>query len=452
MDSHATPTGLRLASRVAFRRFIPAAALAILSILVALSGFLRDAIAASIFGTGQALDAYVVAYFILRTFDDPYQVAVTGALLPIFVRLLAQDGRAKAHAFATAIRVRVTRSTVLVVSLATTASLTLATLFERAAWPGAMILALAAVLFWVLPSHLAHASIRVPLDTESHYWASPTSRLAYSLLPIPFMYLLHDRLGIFAVAWGLVGGAALQLAIQHRIYRRIAPPSDAILRSDDLPTKPLWRDVHLIFLAGLVAMSSGLLDRLGATALREGSASAFHFARALVDVYVLLLPTTAATLLLPSVSALLGSHGPAAVVRRTAAVCAVVAASGAAAAVPLTIYREEIVVLVFQRGAFDALSSTMTATVLGALAPALPVLGLHVVLAMALKALGANRALFLAYATGTLAKACAIIPLARTFGSTGIAWANIACELIWVVALALALWMALRRNVATVNN
>jgi putative peptidoglycan lipid II flippase len=342
-------------------------------------GFLRDVLAAAYLGAGPVADAFFVAFkfpnFFRRLFAEG---AFNAAFVPIFAGMVAKDGRVAARNFA---------EDALAVLLAALLALTLAI---EALMPH--FVALAAPGFRDEPEKLALAieftRITFPyllfislvslqggvLNSLDRFAAVAATPILLNLCLIGGMIVLSPLLGSpgLALSWGV----ALAGVVQFLWLAAACRGAGMALR---LPRPRLTPEVRRLGRLMLpAALGSGvvqinlLIDVMIASLLPTGAVSYLYYADRLYELPLAVIGIAIGTALLPLLSRQirLGEAAAAAETQNRALEAAMVLTLPATAA--LLVLAEPIIVVLFQRGAFDAAVSTATAAALVAYACGLP--------------------------------------------------------------------------------
>jgi putative peptidoglycan lipid II flippase len=412
-------------------------------------GFLRDVLAAAYLGAGPVADAFFVAFkfpnFFRRLFAEG---AFNAAFVPIFAGMVAKDGRMAARNFAED-ALAVLLAALLALTLAIEAlmphfvalaapgfrdepeKLALAIEFTRVTFPYLLFISLVSLQGGVLNS----------LDRFAAVAATP---ILLNLCLIGAMIGLSPLLGSpgLALSWGV----AIAGVVQFLWLAAACRSAGMALR---LPWPRLTPEVRRLGRLMLpAALGSGvvqinlLIDVMIASLLPTGAVSYLYYADRLYELPLAVIGIAIGTALLPLLSRQirLGEAAAAAETQNRALEAAMVLTLPATAA--LLVLAEPIIVVLFQRGAFDATVSTATAAALVAYACGLPAYVLIKVL---------TPGFYAREDTGTpvrIAVACvalntlAALALMRVLGHVGIALATAMSA--WVNCALLARGLATR--------
>ncbi|MGO0123582.1 murein biosynthesis integral membrane protein MurJ [Desulfothermobacter acidiphilus] len=340
--------------------------IAFFSLLARLLGFLRDVVIAHLYGASAATDAYLVAF----TVPNVLLAIVTGALatvvVPVFAEYAADERREEGW-----------RVFNWVFNLVTLALL----LTWLVSYPLASRL-----VFWLAPGlppetmELAIKLTRIMLPVLLFFgWANyfngllnanqifglPAASVAVNNAVIIVAALtLGAVFGIEGLAWGtvlgMVAAALIQIPALWRLGFRWRPELNW--------RHPGVKKVFVLLLPVAVGVSINqayvIIDRILASGMAEGSISALNFANKLVQLPIGLFILALGTAVFPTLThrAAEGQHEEVAwLLDRTLRFNLLLTLP---AAVGLIVLRHPIVAFLFQRGAFDARATAMTAAAL----------------------------------------------------------------------------------------
>lgn len=215
------------------------------------------------------------------------------------------------------------------------------------------------------------------LNAQRRFAFSPASEFLAKAIAIGALFLFASRSGISAAVWGTAIGSVASLAL---CGWGMLP---AWKRQGTHPryTDPDFRVVLLLMLAPtLGAVSSRLgtiVENAAASTLTSGSVAALSFAWKIVNMPLLIIPLASGTVLLTLFAEMnqSGQHEHAA--RMLAAGVRVMLFIFLPLTVLTCVLSQPIIAFVYQRGAFDAQSTELVATILLWLAPAMCALSIE---------------------------------------------------------------------------
>lgn len=369
-------------------------AVGILTLLVAISGALRDIAVAARFGTSGALDALLIA-LVLPTFGISVLVgSLASAFLPTYVRVREREGIACAHRLFSS-------ASFLLIGLLAACSLFLCL-------GGYLAMPLLGSGF--TPSQLAQARslflILVPvllIKGVSTVWAAGLNAINRLALPasspalvpgaVVLLLLLDPKPDIYRVAVGLVLGYAIEAAVlavsSHRHGFVLIPRWYGFTPE----LRQMIRQYAPVCAGSFIMSSTVLVDQAMAAALPQGNVSTLHFGSKLVMLVLSVAYVGLGTALLPHYSRMVARRdwlGIRATVRLYASV--IIACS-----IPLIMilvwFGEPLIGMLFQRGEFSAADRAHVARVQIFYALQIPFYLLNTLLVRLISSLRANHIL-----------------------------------------------------------
>ena len=337
-----------------------------MGLLSKLTGLIRSAVIARQFGATGATDAYVVAGTIPTLVFSVVTGALSVAVIPVFTGFLTAGEEERGWRVFAA----VTNWLAIGLGLFTLAGMSVTPLLVRLVAPGfapgaaALTAHLTLIMFPVL-LFSGLANLFTGLSNANNIFGPPAAAAVANNLVIIAAALLAGRFGIAGLAAGTTAAMAVTALVQ-------LPP---LFRAGFRWRRSLaWREPALRRLVTLmipvaVGLSANqgyvLIDRVLASTLAPGSLSALNYAQMVMLVPVALFVTALGTAAYPTLTRQAAAarldelrHTLLRVLRATFLIII-------PAAVALGVLARPTVVLLFQRGAFDAAATAMTATALG---------------------------------------------------------------------------------------
>lgn len=345
--------------------------LVVLRVIVKLGGFGEKVVLAHYFALDTALDAFTAAVSVPMMFFFTVSGIATPTILPMFVRRLQSEERARAwsqwHAWLL----------ILLIFLCI-AAFVCYLLVEHLAWllaPGfdeerhALCVTMLRVMLPLSVVMGLHPIFTIALNAQRRFLFPPASELFLKAATIVAVIAFASKSGISAAAWGTVAGALLALLVCTvgilPTWRRNA----TFPRFHD----PEFKTVLWLMLAPVLGAVSSRLGNVAETAasstLVPGSVAALSFAWKVVNMPLLIIPLASGTVLFTLFAEMNQSGEHESAGRMLAA--------GTRAMlfifVPLTVFTcvlsRPIVSFIYERGAFDAESTAHVAVILFWLAP-----------------------------------------------------------------------------------
>ncbi|MGH8545161.1 MAG: murein biosynthesis integral membrane protein MurJ [Gammaproteobacteria bacterium] len=331
------------------------------TVLSKLLGFLRELLVANYFGASAAVDAFTVGLS-LATLLGGIGFALSTAFIPVYRARLAQHGREAAGEFAgTAVLLTLLAAALCMVllilgspALVRWAAPGLSPETSRLAirvtrWLGIFLVS-SNMIYIISAIYNALEHFRIPAFTDllTHVWV------------LVALVTLSSEFGVMALAAGMVGGSvfvAVFMSVPIIVRHLIKRPGRAWMADVRVLiafAAPLW-------LIEVVSQSAGVVENFFAAGLGAGSVAALGFAKRLMTVTTSLLAVNIARAVFPVLSRL-SSEGDIAGFRE---VISKLLRQYVIVFIPLGLalvaFRQELITLVFVRGAFDATAANTTA-------------------------------------------------------------------------------------------
>ncbi|MGE5673606.1 MAG: murein biosynthesis integral membrane protein MurJ [Mycobacterium leprae] len=352
-------------SNAAGRRtlFRAATVVSVLLVLSRVLGYVREALLASRFGATHTTDAYLVAQDIPSALFAAIGSALVMVFIPVYRAVLQKEGRAEGGRLVNT----VLNATLLIAAVLMVAGWLVAPVLVPRLVPGlppsALQLAVSltrAMLPMMLFLGFSGVASAV-LNANYHFTAPALLGLVSNVVVVGALFLVHSPSQIGQVAWAVVGGAAagalVQLPWLPQTGFRYLPALDW--------QNPALRQIGRLILPVVVTTGAiqlqNFVDRFLASGLAEGSISALNYAVRVNSLPYGVIGAAISTVLYPNLAEYAAggrlTELGAEVTRglRTLAFVLLPMALG------LVVFREPIVALFFQRGAFDPRATAATA-------------------------------------------------------------------------------------------
>lgn len=408
-------------------------------------GYVREGVFAYYYGTGAALDAFLAAFTLPKLLLALTTTVTVSALLPVYVGYLRSGSPDRARNLVQqwfAVLVAVLCLVALVLGLAPeTAMRLLAPGFDPALTADAGRLLRGLLPYTVAAS--AAAAYKVVLDSHQRFTAPAAARAVVTVLVIGAAVVAASRLGAWALVVGYGIGGVVMFAIHVAGARGISErPSLRSLRWPRLAGLPL-SNVGWITLQMTLGQVYAIVDRIFASGLDTGSIAALNYATAIVTAPQNLVTSVLATVLFPVLAAKVAEGRTDAAIRETGKWVAVVCLTSAPLIGLMILFRVEIVSLLFRRGAFDAESTALVASVLTILPLTIAVGGSN---ALVNRLLLSQKAYRVTAGLAGVVGAAKVAMNALFVGPFGVAGLALASVLAGVLGLALRVAYAWRRE------
>jgi putative peptidoglycan lipid II flippase len=346
------------------RRLLQAATvIAAATVLSKVLGFLREVALAARFGATSATDAYLVASLMPVLLVSVVGVALGVTVIPVLSECLRQRGREAAFRLA---------SNLLTIVLLLSGGLAvlgevLAPQLVRIVSPGFegpvyhLAVKLTRIMLPAMVFHVVSGLLTGILQALDHFAAPALVGLPFNLLIIGSIVFLGPTMGIAGVAVGTLAAIASQVAVQWPVLRRHGFSYTPILDLQDPGVRKIGRLILPVLLGSSAAQIGLAVDRMLASGLVEGSISALNYAQKLSALPQGVVALAVSTVLYPKLSQAAAAKDWTGYRRALLTGIRLLTFLMLPMMVGLLVLREPIVRLLFERGAFDAHSTSATA-------------------------------------------------------------------------------------------
>lgn len=430
-------------------------------------GLVREQVLASLFGAGNAMDAYLLAFRIPSLLRDLFaEGAMSAAFVPTFTHALTVERRDAAWRLANNVLTGLILVTAILVAagLAFTHPLVTAFAADYQAVPGKLELTttLARIMLPALILVAVAAAFMGMLNSLDHFFVPAVAPATFNIVTIVSAFTLvplMPRFGaapITGIAVGALLGAAAQALVQwptlHREGFRYRPMLN-------------WRDagLHRVLVLmgpgtiGLAATQVNVfVNTVLATGQGTGAVSWLNYAFRLMYLPIGLFGVSIATAVLPAVSRSAAQRDDAMVRDTVANGMSLMLMLNVPATVGLTVLASPIVRLIFERRAFTASDTSATAAALQCYAVGLVGYSVVRIASPTFYALGQSRTPIQFSAIAMLVNVVLNVVLVRWLGFRGLALGTAIAALFNATALLVALHRRLgglneRRLVASMS-
>ncbi len=409
-------------------------------------GLVRDQVLASMFGAGNAMDAFNVAFRIPNLVRDLFaEGAMSAAFVPTFTRHLTTKGKESAWRLGNNVINALLVLTGLIAALAFVFATPLVTLFagDYASVPGKLDLTILLTRI-MLPflTCVALAAAFMGMLNSLHKFFIPalspamfnvaTIVCAVTLVPVMPMVGLPP---IAAIAIGTVVGGIAQLVVQWPLLRREGFAYRPMLDWSD----PGLRRVLVLMGPGTIGLAATqvnvFVNTVLATGQGTGAVSWLNLAFRLMYLPIGLFGVSIATATLPAVSRHAAQEDTTAVRTTIADGLSLMLMLNVPATVGLMVLAVPIVRVIFEHGAFTAADTAATASALGYYALGLVGYSVVRILSPSFYALGQNRTPVIVSVVTVVANVVLNLALVRVFGYRGLAFGTSLAALFNAVTL-----------------
>ena len=341
--------------------FKAAGIIAAASILSKILGFFRETSMAAVFGASHTTDAYLVAMIIPGMLFATVGTALTTTLIPVYTRRVYEEGEQAGWQFINSLL-----NLALVACLAITGlALLAAPVVVRIVAPGfqgatyTLTVLLTRVLLPTMVLQAAIAVITGLLQANQRFTLPALTGIPYNILLITAILWGGRHFGILPVAIGLA--TLSQVVIMMPGLRDIHFDYRWLLNLRDTGMIMVGKMIIPVILATGASQLGLVVDRMLASGLPEGSIAALNFGFLLSQFPLGIFAVAVSTVIYPTFSVYAAKKDLAGLRRALVAGVRVTLFIVLPMSVAFVVLRQPMVRVLFQRGAFDARATSLTA-------------------------------------------------------------------------------------------
>ncbi len=335
------------------------------TVLVKLVAFIKDAIVAYQFGTGDAMDAFLIALVLPQFAITLVGGSLNAALIPTYIQVREQEGLAAAdRLMSSVIVIAVLFLILLSLLLAVTATHILPLLAggfstEKLAQSRSLYL----ILLCVLVLHGIGTIWGAVLNAVNRFALVAAVPIMTSLMTVTAVLTLARPYGAYALAFGMVGGALIETGlIGWWLVREGVPLLPKWEGMTPAVRQVLWQYVPMVAGAFLMG-STSVVSQSMAAKLDSGSVSTLTYGSKIANLLLGIGATAVSTAFLPHFSRLV-AIGDWVRLRSTVATYSRMFFMVTIPVTAILIYfSEPVVAILYERGAFTETDTRMVASV-----------------------------------------------------------------------------------------
>lgn len=429
---------LRSANKLILRALL---AISSATLLLRVFGLGMQVVVTSQFGASSAMDAYLVASMVPGIVANLMVNVFAGSVTPIFARVSARSDRALAsRLFSTMLNL-----TLLIGGALTLLMFVLRNQVAYLSGPGlnssSMATAVSLAVF-VVPTLFLLTGLgflEAIFNAEGQFGWPAYAGIAVPIVTMGTVLALGKELGITSLAVGTLLGLGVKAVLFLVRLRGARLRYQPIIDLNHPLLGSVGQMAWLILLGDSVGLMSPLIDQIFASTLSAGSVSAISYASKLISVPVGVIFMAAGRAAMPYLSRQAGIGNTSAFKSTLRLYLWVLGLATLAVSVVMLVFAPLIVRILFQRGAFSASATEVTARTLQGFAIGLVPMALGFLLAQAFSALRMNKLLMFTSIFSAGANAVLDAVFAHFWQSFGIALATSAVYCCTLVILLVAL-------------
>jgi putative peptidoglycan lipid II flippase len=422
----------------------------VFSSLAKLAGAAKVIVTARYFGTGDALDAFLIAFLLPAFFADVVAGCLTPSILPVLSRLRSCRSDAGVSRVA---RASLTLGIVMMAIMGTVLAACgryVLPILGSSFTPEKLRLTthlLWSLLFW-LPASACIATWRAVLNTCESFAIPAAAPATTPILTMAALWMCAPQYGVYALSIGTLAGVLMEAAILAWAVRRRGYPITPGWDGWTPEIRSVWAQYAPLVAGAMISSSCVVVDQAVAAGLGKGSVSALVYGNRFVSVLVAVAATAVGTAALPVFSDL-AAKGDWLRLRKSAAMYVGIAfAVSVPAVLVLIAWSEPLVRAFLERGAFSAQATAVVAGIQRFALLQLPFALALALLARLAAALQVSSVLARVAVVAFVANLIGDIVFARWIGIAGIALATAMVQAISLIAVVILLVRRERRLLA----
>lgn len=410
-----------------------------LTVVVKLVATLKEILVASWFGTGDEIDAFLIAYLLAFFAVTIVAESFNVALLPTYIQVREKEGLdAAQNLFSSAVFFAVGLLLLISVLLVLTAPYTLPILgsgFD--ADKQKLTQNLFYVLIPILTLRGLSAIWSAILNSDERFALAAISPL---LVPMMALAALLFKKSVYVMAAGTVVGFALEtILLAVNLWKR------------GFSLRPAWNGLtpelrqvmsqYSPMVAGAFLMSStGLVDQAMAAALGSGSVASLAYANRIVSVILSVGSIALGTAVLPHFSKMLAQGDLAGVKSTFRTYLGLILAASIPFTFLMIVFSETIIRVLYERGAFTAPDTIVVSEIQIFYLLQIPIYLIGILIVRLISSLKANHILMQGTVINVIANIGFNVLFIRWWGVAGIALSTTCVYVVSVTFLAYRLW------------
>ncbi|ARV62582.1 murein biosynthesis integral membrane protein MurJ [Nostocales cyanobacterium HT-58-2] len=374
--------------------FGAAVTVGLLTALVKVVAFVKELVVAWKFGTGDTVDAFLIALvvpsFIFNVIADPF----SAALIPNYIRVLEQQGKKAAQNLFSGVTAwalgLLAITTILIIAAAPVYLPRIATGFDQQKLDLTMHL-----LYVIAPVNLICVIIVIlgaVLNAGERFALAALSPILTPAITI-LLLLKFKSWGVFALAGGLVGGAVLEMLILGVALNRQGVFLLPKLYKFDAHLRQVTGQYLPTIAGAFLICSSSIVDQSMAAMLSPGSVASLNYGYRVIASPISLISTALTAAVIPYFSKMVACQDWTGLRRTLESYIRLIFLASVPFMGLMLVFSERIVQLVFQRGSFTSEDTHLVAQIQSCFALQIPFYLGNVLLLKLIISMGKNKIL-----------------------------------------------------------
>ncbi len=416
------------------------------SLVVKIAATAKELAVAYQFGTGDAVDAFLIAFLIPTLIINVVAGSLPAAFTPAYIELRETHGPSAARRLSRSVAAG-SAALVFVVTIIMVALTPFAAGFLEVSFSAEKLALTRWLFFLLLPVVLLNALITTwsaVLNAEERFASVALAPVCVPLLSLAMVLVAARSLGIYALALGTVSGTAAQCVVLAMALIRQGLP--VLPRWDGMT--PEFRRVALQYapmVAGAALTSSSwAIGQAMAAMLPAGSVASLNYGNKVVGMTTEIGSMALATAVLPHFSVMAARRDWSAIRRTLRVYVRLIVAGSVPATITLIVLSKVIVRLLFERGAFTEADTSVVANIQSLYLVQVPFVMVGMLFVRLASSLQRNQILLVGAAITLPLNVALNLVLMRRMGVAGIALSTSLVFLVSCCYLVMSLRHALR--------
>jgi putative peptidoglycan lipid II flippase len=416
----------------------------IITVISKIVGFVREIVLSYVFGASAITDAYLISQTIPLTIFSFISTGIATGFIPIYSKIQQNDGKHYADKFTSNLSNSLLLLATIIVAFVLAFTQPVVKMFASGFSGETLELAVSFTRITVFGVYFT-AVLNIfsgYLRVYEHYLAPALIGFPMNLIVICSLFI-GAKTNVFVIAFGSLLAIASQLVVLIPFLRRTSYQHQIVVNVKDKYLKEMFLIALPVIIGTSVNEINVLVDRTLASRIAVGGISALNYARRLNGFVQGLVVVSLTSVMFPMISKMAAAEN----IKDLKQTVNEAMASMSLLIIPATIgamvFAEEIVALLFGRGAFTAEAITMTGNALFYYSIGMIAFGLRDVLSRAFYALQDSKTPMINATIGVVLNIALNIILSRYMGIGGLALATSISAIVAVVLL----FTSLRRKI-----
>jgi putative peptidoglycan lipid II flippase len=354
-----------VSSSTAVKIFVSIFSVGSITIVVNLVTMVKDLAVASYFGVGHLLDAYLIALLIPSFLVSIFSGALNTAFIPVYIDVKSNNGEEAAHRLFSQVILftAVLMSAISLILLFSWGKITSIMISNYSASQIMLVNRLFFILLFYIPLSAIVSILVSILNAEKYFIYTAVTSIFIPLSLIVMLFIGYKRIGIFALAGGMVIGTIIQLLLLTSSLNKLNIRMKFCNFFRDKEFFQVVRQGIPALLGSLVMSSSFFIDQSMAAKLVPGSVSILSYGNKIIAFILSLGVTSIGTVAFPYFSEMVSKKKWNKLRKSLNLTILLVFIASIPVVIIIMSLSTPIVKLFFQRGAFSGADTSQVAKV-----------------------------------------------------------------------------------------